>query len=410
MIRSVLRSRRRQRDEAARDQPPEDSAAPQPQSHPNAGPAAAPAQPAQPPMATVGDRFAMQLLVLAEQQREALDRLEHDEQDPDRLNKLYEIDHAVTLMRRAARELRVLAEKGETDMGGVDTSLVDIIRMAASSIEAYSRIQLGPVAELAVLGYAADDVASLLAPLLDNATRYSPATVSISAHLTESGGVVVRVVDSGIGLREEQVRALNMTMARAVPPVDEQTSKHTGFPVVHRLSRQHGIQVHFTSRASGTPGSSTGSGTTAIVSLPAQLICEAPADSPAVGDVGGGAPPASEPPPASPPQPTNLRVAPGPIGPDSAPPPEPPPPERSPVESLPRRERASLRNRDRDNQSEGSKPPQRPLARDFDPPASSAGSQGSFADDLDSFTAGGQSGTNSAPGSPPHPPDSRPEN
>ncbi|RNL86163.1 ATP-binding protein [Halostreptopolyspora alba] len=339
-------------------------------------------------MATVGDRFAMRLLVLAEQQRHALDHLEHDEQDPERLHKLYEIDHAVTLMRRAARELRVLSEKGEPEMGGVDTSLVDIVRMAASSIESYSRVQVGPVAELAVLGYAADDVASLLAPLMDNATRYSPTTVSVSAHTTESGGVVVRVVDAGIGLQEGQARALNATMAAAVPAVDEHTSKHTGFPVVHRLARRHNIQVHFVSRASGAPGSS-GSGTTAVVSLPPQLICEAPGQSPALGDIGGsGAPaPSSDPPASAPvPRPPTPKIAPGPIGADSAPPPEPPPPERPAAGTLPRRERGSLRERKRGDEDGGSQRPRRPLAAESDPSNNGPASGWSFADDLDSLT------------------------
>lgn len=425
MIRAMLRRRRREREDTAAREPAAPSTTAQPQQPVSQrSPNAVPTEAARPhaPMATVGDRFAMQLLGLAEQQRQALDHLEHDEQDPDRLNKLYEIDHAVALMRRVARELRVLSEKNETEMGGADTSLLDIIRMAASAIESYSRIQVGPVAELAVLGHAADDVASLLSPLLDNATRYSPSAVTVSAHPTETGGVVIRVVDSGIGLQEEQARALNATMASAVPPVDEHTSKHTGFPVVHRLARRLDAQVRFITRSSGAPGGS-GSGTTAVVSLPPQLICEAPGQPPALGDIGGSdtpewpaAPngPADGPgtgaPPLSPvPQPAHLKLAPGPIGPDSAPPPEPSPPERPATGgSLPRRERESLRKQGRNG--DNSHLPKRPLARDSGPSGGGSASGGSFAEDLDSFTAGGNSDANGTPAPTSQNTENRPEN
>lgn len=362
-------------------------------------------------MAAVCDRFAMQILVLAEQQREALDHLEQEEQDADKLKRLYEVDHAVALMRRAARELRVLSDRDEAELGGQDASLMDVVRMATSSIESYARVRIGTVPELAVLAYAADDVASLLAPLLDNATRYSPATVSVSAHPTEHGGVVIRIVDSGIGLKEEQVHALNTTMAGAVPPMSERTGKHTGFPVVHRLARRHGAQITFTARPPTAPGDS--GGTTVVAALPPQLICEVPAQQPALGEFpapGDFGPPEPVPSSASS-RPSHLRVAPGPIGPDSAPPPEPDPPQRPPAGDLPQRERQSLRRQGRDGGGGSPRWPERPLAKES---GSSGGgpvsppSGGSFAHDLDSFAAGDRS--DSAADAAPRLPERRTEN
>ncbi|MFC3518711.1 sensor histidine kinase [Streptomonospora nanhaiensis] len=349
--------------------------------------APASADPAGGPMASVCDRFAMQVLVLAEQQRQALDLLERDEEDPERLGRLYAVDHAVAMMRRAARELRVLAGQDDSELGGDLASLLDVVRMAASSIESYTRIQIGTVAELAVPAYATDDVAALIAPLLDNATRYSPGSVAVSAHPTETGGVVVRIVDSGIGLKEEQVRTLNAAMAGPVPPVDDRTARHTGFPVVHRLAQRHGVGVHFSSRTAGGPG-----GTTVVVSLPPHLVCDIPAPPPPVGDLFAAGAPAD---PAGPagaeqpaPAPPRLSLAPGPIGPESAPPPEPPPPERPPAGDLPRRERRSLRRQD----AGGADRPRRPLAREGGTDADEAGTgpapAGSFADDLAAFTSG----------------------
>ncbi|GAA3755266.1 sensor histidine kinase [Salinactinospora qingdaonensis] len=382
MIRALLGRRRRERRQAAATEPT---------------PAQQPA-----PMAAVADRFAMQVLVLAEQQRQALDHLERDERDADTLKQLYEVDHAVALMRRAARELRVLAGHDETELGGAPVALMDVIRMATSSIESYTRVRIGSVAELAVLAYTADDMASLLSPLLDNATRYSPSTVDVSAHPTESGGVVVRVVDAGIGLKAEQVEALNATMARDVAPLDEQAGTHTGFAVVHRLARRHGVRVSFTARHSAGPGGS--GGTTVVVALPAQLVCDLP-QQPEVGEF--PAPAGTDTPARRSDKtgtvPRHLRLAPGEL--DSAPeaPPEPPPPQRPAAGELPRREPKSLRRRPAAGAgSGGSTPrPKRPLARE------DGSGGGSFADDLDSFAAGGRAESAADPAA--QPPDHRPE-
>ena len=83
---------------------------------------------------------------------------------------------------------------------GSPTSLLDVIRMASSAIEWYPQVSVGPVVELAVPGYAADDVATLMSALLDNATRYSPGMVTVSCHLLEEGGVMFRIEDTGIGI------------------------------------------------------------------------------------------------------------------------------------------------------------------------------------------------------------------
>jgi Histidine kinase-, DNA gyrase B-, and HSP90-like ATPase len=223
------------------------------------------------PWPDICDQFGLQLLVLSEQLRTSLDELEADEADPERLKRLFQVDHAVTRMRRASRDLRVLAGRGDEETAGFTTSLLDVIRMAASGIERYTQVTLGRVTDLAVLGYAADDVGSLMAALLDNATRYSPGTVSVSCHLLDDGGVMFRIEDTGIGLGADQVAALNAILAGPVPEVDEQTGRHSGFPVVHRLARKHSVGVRLATRP--LPGS----GTVAMVSLPPHLLCEDPA-------------------------------------------------------------------------------------------------------------------------------------
>jgi len=247
----------------------------QPAAQPTAPTAEPPdAQPPRPDGAwpDICDRFGLHLLVLAEQLRASLDELEADEADPERLQRLYQVDHAVTRMRRASRDLRTLAGRSEEELAGFTTSLLDIIRMASSAIERYTQVSIGRVTDLAVLGYAADDVGALMAALLDNATRYSPGTVTVSCHLLQDGDVMFRIEDTGIGIGPDQVTTLNEMFAGRVPEVDDRTGRHTGFPVVHRIAHKHSIGVRLASRPLPS------SGMVAMVTLPPHLLCEVPAE------------------------------------------------------------------------------------------------------------------------------------
>ena len=175
-------------------------------------------------------------------------------------------------MRLASRQLRTLAGRSEERLAGFTTSLLDVIRMASAAIEWYPQVSVGPVVELAVPGYAADDVATLMSALLDNATRYSPGTVTVSCHLLEEGGALLRIEDTGNGIGRGRVARLNAVFAGPVPEVDKSTGRHTGFPVVHRIARKHSIGVRFASRRA------PGTGTVAMVILPPQLLCAIPAE------------------------------------------------------------------------------------------------------------------------------------
>lgn len=310
------------------------------------------------------ERFCMQFLVLAEKMRPAMDMLESREEDPDRLEALYEIDHGVTRMRRVARDLRVLADRGDADVSGADTSLLDVVRMAASSIEGYRQVSIRRVVDLAVPAHAVEDAASLVAALLDNATRFSPAQVTVSAHLLDDGGVMLRIEDSGIGMPAEQLDRLNAALAGPVPPMTRETARQTGFPVVHRLARRHGVTVRFAARTGGT---------IAMVTVPPQLLCEIPVAEPRAGD----APPAVG-------NLTMARRAERPARPER-------PARTAPtlniasdadLGGLPRRQRTSLRPVSEPAADPGSGP------APADPAPRAATGPGSFAADLDAFTAG----------------------
>ncbi|HEX2314563.1 MAG TPA: ATP-binding protein, partial [Thermomonospora sp.] len=313
----------------------------------------------------VCEQFALRMLLLAEDLRPALDRLEADEDDPDRLERLYRVDHAVTRIRRTARELRILAGRDGEELAGYTSSLVDVIRVAESSIERYTQVVIGTVAELAVVAYAADDVASLLAALLDNATRYSPSRVTVSGHLLQDGGVMLRIEDAGIGIEPERLAAINERLAGPVPEIDESAGRHTGLPVAHRLARRHGIGVRLAGRSAG-PGGASG-GTTAMVTIPADLLCEIPSSEPA----GALVPAADDGTSAA--HLAMARPAPAPVTVLAEPP-----------TRLPRREKASLRGDDTGpgRAAEAAETAAGPSAEE----ASAA--RRSFADDLSAFTTG----------------------
>jgi hypothetical protein len=198
-----------------------------------------------------------------------LEQMEAAEENPDTLARLYGLDHLATRLRRNAENLRVLA--GQEAGGGADetSSLVDVIRAAMSSIEQYTRVEVGRVAPLAVVGFAADDIGRLLAELLDNATTQSPptTTVTVSAHLTERGSVLLRLEDAGIGLAEDRQRELNEWLCSA-PVLDGSAIEHMGLAVVRRLAHKHDVRV--------TLGRRAPHGTTATVLLPPELVREAP--------------------------------------------------------------------------------------------------------------------------------------
>lgn len=336
------------------------------------------------------ERFALQMLAHAEAIRPALDHLESDEQDEDRLQWLYQVDHSVTRMRRAARDLRVLAGVEEGELGGYTSSLVDVIRAAESAIEHYPQVVIGRVVDLAVVPYAADDFAALLAALLDNATSYSPSTVTVSAHLLDSGSVMLRIEDNGIGISPAHLEVLNAALAGQVPDVNERTGKHTGFPVVHRLARKHGVNVRLASR----PGAGGPGGTVAMVTIPPDLLCEVPdEDEPAFG---AGEEPGENPEPkttayASGWQSSHLSVArPSQVEEwqPSAPAPQTGPhtiPQSGTVSGLPRRNSTSLRG-------DGVRVRGQSRSRDTSAAARS------FAEDLTAFTSGEQAGRHRPPG------------
>jgi signal transduction histidine kinase len=209
---------------------------------------------------------------LVDQQLSLIDRLERNEEDPERLESLFRLDHLAARMRRNGANLLVLAGAKVPREQADPVPVSAIINAAASEVEDYTRVVAATVPDSEIHGAIAGDLVHLLAELLDNALRYSPpiSQVRVSAVHTGNGGLVIEVSDIGIGMTEPDLRVAN-TRLQSGGEVNPYTARHMGLFVVGRLASQHGLVVRLRSTIAGEPNS----GTTAGVFVPSELLVQA---------------------------------------------------------------------------------------------------------------------------------------
>ena len=223
----------------------------------------------------VGDMFetlSRRSRSLVDQQLTLIDRLERNEEDPDRLESLFRLDHLAARMRRNGANLMVLAGSKVPREQADAVPVAALINAAASEVEDYARVVTATVPDSEIVGSIAGDVVHLLAELLDNALRYSPpiSQVRVSAVHTGNGGLVIEVSDIGLGMTESDLRVAN-TRLQSGGEVTPYTARHMGLFVVGRLAQQHGLVVRLRSTVAGEPNS----GTTAGVYVPSELLVRA---------------------------------------------------------------------------------------------------------------------------------------
>ncbi|NED95486.1 HAMP domain-containing protein [Phytoactinopolyspora alkaliphila] len=208
---------------------------------------------------------------LVDRQLGELEGLEQRERDPDQLSTLFRIDHMATRVRRHAESLLVLAGVQEMRKQTSSAPVLDVVRTAVGEVEQYPRVKFGVMPTDLVTAGAVDDIAHMLAELIDNATEFSaPSTpVRVTSQPLLGGGLRISVADAGLGIPTDQLEALNSRLAD-VGDIDVATSRTLGLYVVARLSAKHGIRVRL------EPGSA--GGTVAQVDIPANLI-HSPLDS-----------------------------------------------------------------------------------------------------------------------------------
>jgi signal transduction histidine kinase len=206
---------------------------------------------------------------LVDQQLALIDRLERDEQNPERLESLFRLDHLAARMRRNGANLMVLAGAQVFREHARSVPVTDLVNAAASEVEDYQRVVTDTLPDSEIDGAVAGDLVHLLAELLDNALRYSPpdTEVRVSAMRTGNNSLVVEVSDTGLGMTESDLRVAN-TRLESGGEVNPYTARHMGLFVVGRLAATHGLVVRLRSTVAGQPDS----GTTAGVYIPARLI------------------------------------------------------------------------------------------------------------------------------------------
>jgi len=190
---------------------------------------------------------------LVDRQLEAIDTLEAQERDSDRLALMYRVDHLATRMRRNAESLLVLADAKTPERHSAAVSLREVLRVAIGEVEDYRRIIPIALDELPVAGHRAQDLAHLLAELMENAAQHSPpgTAVDVSGAVERStGDYVITILDHGTGVEAEQLQVLNTLLQ--TPSSSTLTISHSiGLHVVSRLADTLGLHVRLDSVEGG---------------------------------------------------------------------------------------------------------------------------------------------------------------
>ena len=187
---------------------------------------------------------------LLERLAHLIDSLEQDEGDPDRLSNLFSMDHLVTRMRRNSENLLLLAGYEGARKWSEPVSLTDVARAATSEIEQYSRVTLTIQPGIAITGSAVSDVVHLLAEIIENATNFSAkhTPVQVSARELATGGVLMEVSDSGVGVPESRLAEINSRLEN-LPVIDVSVSRHMGLFAAGRLAERHGVRLRLQTRS-----------------------------------------------------------------------------------------------------------------------------------------------------------------
>ncbi|OBH09057.1 sensor histidine kinase [Mycobacterium sp. E1747] len=210
---------------------------------------------------------------LVDQQLSLIDQLERNEEDPDRLDSLFRLDHLAARLRRNSANLLVLAGAQLARDQRDPVPLSTVLGAAVSEVEDYRRVEIAGLPENSTLiGAAAGGAIHLFAELIDNALRYSPPATPVRVSAARGGadpqgGVVVRIADSGLGMNDADRRIANMRL-QAGGEVSPDNARHMGLFVVGRIAARHGIRVGLRGPAPGEAGS----GTTAEIYLPPTIL------------------------------------------------------------------------------------------------------------------------------------------
>ena len=201
---------------------------------------------------------------LINQQLGLIERLEKDEEDPNRLESLFRLDHLASRMRRTGDSLMVLADAPTQTSDSDSLALGDVFQAAMAGVQEYQRVQIESSPLEKVTGAAAADVVHLMTELVDNALAFSPPTAPVKISTKQAGdSTIVEVSDGGLGIAQDVLNSLNQDL-RSGGEVTVETARRMGLLVVSRIATRHGITVSLARNPRG--------GTTATVLLPPALL------------------------------------------------------------------------------------------------------------------------------------------
>ncbi|GLY50901.1 nitrate- and nitrite sensing domain-containing protein [Lentzea sp. NBRC 102530] len=204
---------------------------------------------------------------LVHRQLKILDKLEREEEHPEQLDQLFQLDHLATRARRNAENLIILAGEQPGRQWRKPVRLSDVIRSAVAETEQYVRVRVNPVPDRALVGVAVADTIHLLAELVDNATAFSSPRSEVVIHSSSAPhGLVIEIEDHGLGLTQEERLQANAKLSN---PPDFETmafrgESRLGLFVVARLAARRGIKVELRDSPYG--------GTVALCVLPPNIV------------------------------------------------------------------------------------------------------------------------------------------
>lgn len=188
------------------------------------------------------------------------------------LQRLFRLDAIVVRALKNARNIGYIGEKRALRSGGTrPVSLYELLRDAIGQTHAYERVRLGTYQDYGLVGYAFEDVVTIIAELIDNALMFSDKVVEVETTQV-AHGVAVVVQDRGYGFSEEEIARHNAFFAEAPEVWDSALSPEgkvrIGFYIVAQRARAHGVKV--------TVQSNAYRGADAVVLLPNSLITDPP--------------------------------------------------------------------------------------------------------------------------------------
>ena len=193
-----------------------------------------------------------------------LSTLEQDERDPAKLQDLFKVDHLTTRMRRNAESLLVLAGAEPNRKWAAGVEVGDVVRGAVSAIESFDRVDIIGLDDVKVRGAAVNDVAHLLAELIENATNFSPPDSRVTVVGKARGdGYLIVVSDNGIGMSSDDLAVANARILES-STFESTPTKVLGLNVVGRLAFRYGIDVKLVA--------STTAGIAARLQVPTALL------------------------------------------------------------------------------------------------------------------------------------------